>query len=83
VPKGVEVQVLSSAYETEKNPRVFGDFVFIAQILKISFKNLWDRSTDDQAATRYGTFRLSKFRDVNGYQLVTFQIGRASCRERV
>jgi hypothetical protein len=30
VPKGVEVQVLSSAYETEKNPRFSGDFVFIA-----------------------------------------------------
>ena len=38
MPKGVEVQVLSSAYETEKNPRVFGDFVFIAQILRFPSK---------------------------------------------
>jgi len=29
VPKGVEVQVLSSAYETEKIPVFAGDFVFL------------------------------------------------------
>jgi len=30
VPKGVEVQVLSSASLTEKNPRIFdGDFVLL------------------------------------------------------
>jgi hypothetical protein len=28
VPKGVEVQVLSSASLSEKNPRKLGDFVF-------------------------------------------------------
>jgi hypothetical protein len=29
VPKGVEVQVLSSASSTGKNPRIAGDFAFL------------------------------------------------------
>jgi hypothetical protein len=35
VPKGVEVQVLSSALKVEKIPRFAGDFCLIAQTLKV------------------------------------------------
>jgi hypothetical protein len=48
VPKGVEVQVLSSAYETEKIPVFAGDFVFLLETLtvfsgfrSVEFQEIW------------------------------------------